>query len=259
MITFTKQIQNILPNIPKIGVILGSGLSQFTDNLTDIITIPYSDIEGYPQPTVSGHVGEFVFGYIGETPVICARGRFHFYEGHSLDIVTLPIHVFSELGCNTVIITNAAGCVEKSWEVGDLMIIDGFLDYTFRNGPQDPNIINGDNYFNPEAIKIAEKVGTYFNLNLRKGVYTWASGPSYETPAEIIDIRQLGGHAVGMSTVPEIIESRKLGLNCLGISCLTNYASGVTNQPLSHTEVLETTEKVKDEFTRLVTGIIERL
>ena len=252
----SNKILKQLPEPPQIAVILGSGLSNFSDNLEKRIIIPYSKIEGYPQPSIRGHLGEFVFGYSCNIPVICARGRFHFYEGHPLNIVTLPIRVFSDLGCEYVIITNAAGCLREEWNLGELMLVNGHMDYTFSHGNRTPRVISGTEYHDAGLIGRTKQISKMNGMTVREGIYCWTMGPSFETPAEIKEIKKLGGDAVGMSTVPEIRQAHDLKLKTLGISCLTNYAAGITNQPLCHAEVLETTNRIKDEFASLIMGII---
>jgi len=242
-----------LPELPQSAVILGSGLGKFIDSLDKPIVIPYSEIPDYPCSTVSGHKGEWVFGYIHNKPVICASGRFHYYEGFNLDEITLPISVIHSLGCNNVIITNAAGCLKKEWQVGDLMIISGYLDYTFRNGTDIPPIV----LLKADQInKKIKSIATELNISLREGIYTWALGPSYETPAEIQEIISLNGNAVGMSTVPEIRKAIELGMNVVGISCLTNYGSGMEGSVLSHEDVLENSNLANKEFSRLLIEIV---
>ena len=245
-----------LPGRPKVAVVLGSGLSDFTNQLNDQEVISYDDIPGYPRPTVAGHVGEFIYGSLGNSQVLCARGRFHYYEGHPLEVVTLPIRVFKAVGCNQVVITNAAGCLIPEWPVGGLMLITETLDCTFRDSTDDPQ---PEPVYSPVLQKLTRKVASDNKMELYAGRYCWALGPTYETPAEIRDMTRLGGSAVGMSTVPEIRQAQQLGMDVLGISCLTNYAAGITDQPLSHEEVLETTERVKHQFANLVGGVISSL
>ncbi|MBC8213870.1 MAG: purine-nucleoside phosphorylase [Candidatus Marinimicrobia bacterium] len=252
-------IQSRLPQSPKVAVVLGSGLSYFSNNLKHTISIPYNEIPGYLQPSVTGHIGEFVFGYVNDLPVLCTRGRFHYYEGYSMDIVQFPVKLFHSLGCETLIITNAAGCLRRNWNLGDLMIINGLLDYTFRKSGENPKIMSEIFCFNENLIKSTKSIAKQNNITIREGVYCWTLGPSYETPAEIQEIIQLGGDAVGMSTVPEIEIAHKLGLNILGISCLTNYGAGLSDQPLTHSEVLETSERVKDSFAYLLLGILKEI
>ena len=197
------ELMNQFPEPPKVAVVLGSGLGDFVDTLSSKITIPYSNIEGYPQTTVVGHSGELIFGYMESTPILCAKGRFHYYEGHSMETVTFPIQVFKALGCKTIIITNSAGCLRKDWAPGDLMILEGYIDYSFIDENYNVNVVKipqliTDNIINSVPLQ---------NNSIRQGIYTYTLGPSYETPAEIQDIISIGGDAVGMSTVPEIKEA----------------------------------------------------
>ena len=247
-------ILNKLPEHPRSAVILGSGLGQFTANLRDPIQVEYADIPHYPCSSVLGHAGEWVFGYIDEKPIICASGRFHYYEGFSMEEVTLPVSIANLLGCKLLIITNAAGCLKKEWELGDLMIITGYLDYTFRENSDPPEIV----LFNKNTKKHnkVREIASDLDILLKKGIYTWTLGPSYETPAEIQDIISLGGHAVGMSTVPEIMKAEKLGLEVIAISCLTNYGAGMDRCILSHEDVLEIASRVQEKFSSLLLKIV---
>lgn len=248
-----------LPESPEVAIVLGSGLGDFADTLEGRRIIPYDEIPHYPQPTVSGHGGQLVYGWAGELLVIAARGRFHYYEGHSLETVTLPIHLFARLGVQTLIITNAAGCVNADWNVGDLMLMTGHLDYTFLNGPDDPVPVLGKPHHSQALLALARQAAGEADIPVREGVYAWTLGPSFETPAEIRHIRSLGAAAVGMSTVPEIRAAADEGLKVLALSCLTNYAAGIQDQPLSHDEVLRTGQRVKETFARLVRGILDKM
>ncbi len=252
-------VRRYLPESPRAAIILGSGLSDFADNLAGPVTVSYDDIPHYPQPTVPGHVGQLVYGRASGVPVIAARGRFHYYEGHPLETVTLPIRLFARLGVGTVILTNAAGCVNPGWNEGDLMLITGHLDYTFIESAADPEVISGEPYYSRELLALARQAAEEANITLREGVYAWCLGPSFETPAEIREIRALGGHATGMSTVPEVRAAAEEGLKVLGISCLTNYAAGIADKPLNHEEVLATGQRVKKTFARLVLGVLGKM
>ncbi len=253
-----KFLNDKLPETPKVTIVLGSGLSNFSEHLTNTISIPYSKIPGYLQTSVEGHKGEFVFGFINDLPVFCARGRFHYYEGHSIDVIQFPVRLFHLLGCKTLILTNAAGCIHKEWDLGDLMLINGYLDFTFRESIENPKVKSDFSNNCYTLLQIAEQVSSQKKVPVRKGVYCWTLGPSYETPAEIEEISKLGGDAVGMSTVPEIMQAQKLRMQFLGISCLTNYASGISSKPLSHTEVLETTDRTQNSFASLLLGILHK-
>jgi len=254
-----EAVQSALPETPRVAVILGSGLSDFATNLANRTVIPYDRIPHYPALTVPGHVGELAFGYLDRVPVLAARGRFHYYEGHSLETVTLPVRMLARLGIEALIITNAAGCVRREWQVGDLMLLTGHLDYTFINGADDPDLIAGEPFHSTALAGFAREAAQAMEIDLREGVYSWSLGPTFETPAEISDIRRLGGDAVGMSTVPEIHAAADEGLKVLGLSCLTNYAAGILDQPLNHQEVLETGQRVKGTFARLLGAIIHRI
>jgi purine-nucleoside phosphorylase len=234
-------------------VILGSGLGGFVDSLDKTIFIPYSEIPNYPRSTVSGHKGEWVFGYINNKPIICASGRFHIYEGFNLYEVTLPVSIIHSLGCHTVLITNAAGCLKQDWQIGDFMLISGYLDYTYLNGSDPSSVVLFEEEHISQYIKnISAKLG----ISLRKGIYTGVLGPSFETSAEIQDIISLGGNAVGMSTLHEIMKANELGLKVVGISCLTNYGAGMEGSLLSHVNVLETSNQMKGIFSRLLIEIV---
>ncbi|MCH7497856.1 MAG: purine-nucleoside phosphorylase [Candidatus Marinimicrobia bacterium] len=251
-------VKSRLPKTPQVAIILGSGLSAFAHTLADPLVVPYGDIPHFLEPTVPGHVGELVYGETAGLPVVVARGRFHYYEGHPLETVTLPVRLFARLGVNQLIITNAAGCVNTAWNVGDLMLLTGHLDYTFIDGLATPEVRDGA-FHSPELLELARAAAHTAGVPLREGVYAWCLGPSFETPAEIRDIRRLGGAAVGMSTVPEIRAAAKEGLPTLAISALTNYAAGIRDQPLNHQEVLATGQRVKGTFAKLVTSILAGL
>ena len=249
----TSHILNKIPEPPQTSVILGSGLGNFVDSLEKPIFIPYSEIPGHPCSTVSGHEGEWVFGYINNKPILCASGRFHLYEGFNLDKVTLPVSVIHSLGCKSLIITNAAGCLKHDWQIGNFMLISGYLDYTYLNGSDPLSVV----LFEEEQINQNIKtMATKLGISLREGIYTGVLGPSFETPAEIQDIISLGGNAVGMSTLHEIIKANELGLKVVGISCLTNYGAGMRGSVLSHEDVLENSSHVNEDFSKLLTEIV---
>ena len=246
-------ILNKLPEPPHSALILGSGLGHFTSKLKDPIKIPYANILHYPNSSVSGHANEWIFGYIYNKPIICASGRFHYYEGYSMEEVALPVSVANSLCCRQLFITNSAGCLKKEWNLGELMLITGYLDYTFRENSDLPDIVLFDrNIKNHHKIKYkASELG----IALNEGIYTWTLGPSYETSAEIQDIIILGGHAVGMSTVPEMMKAEELGLEVIGISCLTNYGTGLSDSILYHKDVIENARKVQGQFSSLLREI----
>lgn len=251
---------------PTLGLILGSGLGVLADLLEDVKTIPYSTIPHFPISTVAGHAGELVAGHIKGKNVIMMKGRFHLYEGYDTDFVTFPVRVLKELGVEKLVVTNAAGGVNTDFEVGDLMLISDHINNMGRNpliGPNDMTL--GTRFpdmseaYSKRLLKIATNIAAKQNFAFRKGVYLANLGPTYETPAEIRMMRVMGADAVGMSTVPEVIVARHAGMEVLGISCITNKAAGILEQPLSHDEVIEATEEVKPKFLSLVLGIIEEM
>jgi purine-nucleoside phosphorylase len=254
------------PVKPKIGLILGSGLGVLAEEIEGAARIPYGEIPHFPVSTVEGHAGELVIGTLEGRPVVVMSGRFHLYEGHEPAKVAFPIRVMKEIGVETILVTNAAGGVNESFEPGDLMIIRDHINLMFLNpliGPNDdelgPRFPDMSAAYDPELRVIARKVADAEGIRVREGVYAAVLGPSYETPAEIRMIRKIGGDAVGMSTVPEVLVARHAGIRVLGISCISNMAAGILPQPLSHEEVMETANRVKDTFIRLVKGIIREL
>ena len=252
--TIYDHIIGKLPEKPQTAVILGSGLGKFITSIENRISISYVDIPGYPLSTVSGHAGEWVFGYIKSKPLICASGRFHYYEGFSMEEIILPVSVIHALGCKQIIITNAAGCLKKDWQIGDLMLIRGYLDYSFSLNKGKPEIVNIE--MANEKLNQIRTAASDLGLQLREGYYTWSLGPSYETPAEIQDIISLGGNAAGMSTVPEMMKAQEVGLEIVGISCLTNYGAGMDGSILSHADVLETSHRANAVFSNLMSEIV---
>ncbi|KIL37072.1 purine nucleoside phosphorylase [Gordoniibacillus kamchatkensis] len=251
---------------PQIGLILGSGLGVLANLIEDPIVLDYGDIPHFPVSTVEGHAGELVLGSVKGKPVVMMKGRFHGYEGYGPETVSFPVRVMKELGVTTLIVTNAAGGINEHFQVGDLMVISDHINFTGRNpliGPNDnalgvrfPDMSEA---YSKRLRRIAHQVAERQGLKLQEGVYLGLLGPTYETPAEIRMMRILGGDAVGMSTVPEVIVARHAGIEVLGFSCISNMAAGMLDQPLSHAEVMETTERVKPKFLQLVLGIIEEL
>jgi len=251
---------------PQIGLILGSGLGVLADLIEKPTVVPYGSIPHFPVSTVEGHAGELVAGEIQGKQVLIMKGRFHAYEGYGVETVSFPVRVMKELGVATLIVTNAAGGINTSYHVGDLMVISDHLNMTFRNpliGPNDnalgvrfPDMSEA---YSRRLRQLAHEVAAKMDFSLREGVYVGLLGPNYETPAEIRMFRTLGADAVGMSTVPEVIVARHAGIEVLGFSCISNMAAGILDQPLSHAEVMETTERVKPKFLKLVLGIIEAL
>ncbi|TDF99274.1 purine-nucleoside phosphorylase [Paenibacillus piri] len=251
---------------PEIGLILGSGLGVIADLVERATVIAYRDIPHFPVSTVEGHAGELLLGTISGKHVLLMKGRFHLYEGYGVDVVSFPVRVMKELGVKTLIVTNAAGGVNTSFEVGDLMLIKDHINFTFRNPLIGPNhnelgvrFPDMSEAYNRGLRQTAHEVASGQGLKLKEGVYLGMLGPSYETPAEIRMIRTLGADAVGMSTVAEVIAARHAGIEVLGFSCISNMAAGILDQPLSHAEVMETTERVKPKFLKLIVGIVAKL
>ncbi|HHY21616.1 MAG TPA: purine-nucleoside phosphorylase [Bacilli bacterium] len=258
-----EYIQLKLQVAPVIGLILGSGLGVLADEIEEPVKIPYEQIPGFPVSTVEGHAGQFVFGRLAGKNVVAMQGRFHYYEGYSMQEVTLPVRVMKELGVRKLIVTNAAGGVNETFSVGQLMLISDHINQFGTNpliGPNEEAIgVRFPDLSNAYCFKlreVAKSVASKHQIPIREGVYVGMSGPSYETPAEIRMIRKLGGDAVGMSTVPEVIVARHSGLAVLGISCISNMAAGILDEALSHEEVIEATEKVREQFLTLVRGIV---
>jgi purine-nucleoside phosphorylase len=253
-------------NTPKIGLILGSGLGVLADEIENPVKIPYNEIPDFPISTVEGHAGQLVFGILEGVEVVAMQGRFHFYEGYGMDKVTFPVRVMKQLGVEMLIVTNAAGGVNESFEAGDLMIISDHINFTGANpliGPNDskfgPRFPDMSEAYTKELRNAAKEIAARLNIHVKEGVYFGFSGPVYETPAEIRMVRTLGGDAVGMSTVPEVIVARHGGMKVLGISCITNMAAGILDQPLSHEEVIETTERVKANFLLYIKEIVKSI
>jgi purine-nucleoside phosphorylase len=251
---------------PTIGLILGSGLGVLAEEIENPVKIPYNEIPNFPVSTVEGHAGQLVVGQLEGKQVVAMQGRFHFYEGYSMDVVTFPVRVMKEIGVKQVIVTNAAGGVNESFEAGNLMIIRDHINNMNANpligsndeafGVRFPDMSNA---YSKELSALAKQQASNLNIELQEGVYVGNSGPCYETPAEVRMIRKMGGDAVGMSTVPEVIVARHAGLEVLGISCISNMAAGILPQPLTHDEVIETTERVKSDFLSLVKSIVEKM
>ncbi len=249
-----------------IGVILGSGLGDYAEALEDAVKLPYSEIPDFPRSTVAGHAGMWCCGTLYGKRVVMMQGRFHYYEGYGMKDVTLPVRVMQKIGVKTLIVTNAAGGVNLGYHPGELMVIGDIFSMTAQNpligpnldafGPRFPDMSCA---FDKELRALAHECANEQGFALREGVYAQMTGPTYETPAEIRMLRTLGADAVGMSTVPEVIVARHGGMRVLGISCITNMAAGILDQPLNHAEVTETANRVKGQFRSLLDGIIEKM
>lgn len=251
---------------PALGLILGSGLGVLADEIENPISISYDEIPYFPVSTVAGHKGRLVIGNLKGKCVIAMQGRFHFYEGHSMEAVTYPIRVMKAIGVKQILVTNAAGGINRSFKPGDLMIIQDHINLTSQNPLIGPNEADfGERFpdmseaYSKKLIALAKGVAAKEKVKVVEGVYAGVLGPSYETPAEIKFLGMIGADAVGMSTVPEVIVARHSGLAVLGISCISNMAAGISDETLTHDEVIETTEMIKAQFLQLVKGIIIEL
>jgi purine-nucleoside phosphorylase len=250
----------------SVAIVLGSGLGGFADELTDASGIPYDQIPGFARATVEGHAGRLVIGKVGATAIAALQGRFHFYEGYSLEEVTFPIRVLKLLGVKTLILTNASGALNAEYAPGTLMLISDHINLMGVNpligandtrfGPRFPDLTN---VYSPELQDIVLQEAREMKLEMRRGIYASLTGPSYETPAEIHMVRALGAQAVGMSTVPEAIVARHMGMKVVGISCITNLAAGVTDHPVDHTQVIATGERIRESFSELLRRVIGKV
>ncbi|MGE4271637.1 MAG: purine-nucleoside phosphorylase [Desulfitobacterium sp.] len=251
---------------PQMGIILGSGLGGFVDLIENPVAIPYHEIPHFPTSTVEGHKGQLVFGKVLGKPVVAMQGRFHFYEGYSMQEVTFPVRVMQALGVTGLIVTNAAGGINPGYRPGDLILIKDHINMMGDNplrganlsnlGPRFPDLSEGyDLEWRQRALAIAREVGIF----PQEGVYAAMSGPSYESPAEIRFLRTVGADLVGMSTVPEVIVANHGGMRVLGISCVTNMAAGILSQRLSHAEVMETAQRIEKQFVRFVQALVKGL
>ncbi|MEO7083405.1 MAG: purine-nucleoside phosphorylase [Gemmatimonadaceae bacterium] len=250
---------------PVAAIILGSGLGGLANDIDAIATIPYRDVPGFPAATVAGHAGTLIVGTLAGKLVLALAGRFHMYEGHDVRLAAFPARVLHALGANTLIVSNAAGGVNRMWQPGDLMLIRDHINLMFRN-PLIGAVEEGDVRFpdmsSPYDAKlgdIAREVAREQGILLREGVYAGLLGPTYETAAEVRMLATIGADAVGMSTVPETIVARAIGMRVLGVSCITNLACGLSNEPITHIEVLETTARAAVRFQGLVKGVVARL
>jgi purine-nucleoside phosphorylase len=261
-----RSIQKKTKLRPKVALVLGSGLGAFADEFANAIRIPYAKIPHFPRSTAVGHAGQLVIGEVEGVIVASMQGRVHLYEGYSAKDVSFPIRVFSRMGVRAVILTNAAGGIQRELTQGRLVVITDHINLQGVNplsGPNDENFgARFPDMSTPYDKKFRELTlaqGRKLGVNLGEGVYAALAGPSYETPAEIRYLRAIGADLVGMSTVPEVIAARHSGIRVLGISCVTNAAAGVLDQPLDHKEVLETAERVKGQFISVLRGVIPEI
>ena len=251
---------------PQVALVLGSGLGDYGDTMKIVDTLEYSEIEGFPVSTVPGHRGRFIFGYVGDVPVVCMQGRVHYYEGYQMSDVVLPIRLMKLMGAKVLFLTNAAGGVQLGMKAGDLMAITGHI-ATFVPSPLigenidelGPRFPDMSEVYNRDLIQIVKKQAIEVGIDLKEGTYVQLTGPAYETPQEIAMLRMLGASAVGMSTVCEAIAANHMGMKIVGISCITNLAAGITPFTLTHEEVQRTADEVAPKFKALVTRVIEEI
>jgi purine-nucleoside phosphorylase len=248
---------------PKIAVVLGSGLGRFADELSDATRVPYSQIPSFPRSTAIGHAGQMVIGKAGDVPVAAMQGRVHLYEGYSAEQVAFPVRVLGRMGVKALIITNAAGGINTKYTQGALVVISDHINLQGQNplagtndehfGPRFPDMTQA--YWKPYREMALEAART-LGKTVHEGVYAGLLGPSYETPAEIRYLRTIGADLAGMSTIAEVIAARHMGIKVLGISCVTNMAAGILEQPLDHQEVLDTAERVQGDLVGLLRGVL---
>lgn len=247
------------------ALILGSGLGGLADRIEGPISIPYRAIPGFPPSSVAGHAGRFVAGSLGARRVLVAAGRYHLYEGHSLETVAMPTRVMHACGVRTLFVSNAAGGINRALRAGDLMIIEDHLNLMWRTPlagaprPEETRFPDMSAPYDPTLIRMLRDAALASGVPVTSGVYAALMGPAYETPAEIRMLERLGADAVGMSTVPEVLTARALGMHVAGVSCITNVAAGMSNAPLTHAEVLETAARVAASFERLVIEFVQRI
>lgn len=250
--------------VPKVAVVLGSGLGDYAEDIRVEYELPYSEIEGFPVSTVPGHAGKFIFGYIDQVPVACMKGRVHYYEGYPVSDVVLPVRLLKLMGAEILFLTNAAGGVNTSFHAGDLMLIKDHISAFAPNPLIGPNIDElGPRFpdmskvYDRELQKLIAGKAKENHIYLQEGVYAQMTGPSYESPAEIRMLRMLGCDAVGMSTVVEAIAANHMGMKICGVSCISNLAAGMSENPLSHKEVQEAADMAAPAFKRLVTEAVK--
>ncbi len=262
----SQYISSKITSKPKIGIVLGSGLGIYIDQIQNKIEIPYQDIPHFKRTTVEGHEGRLIVGEVHGVTVAALQGRFHAYEGHPMDEIVLPVRALAALGIEILFLTNASGGIHESFHPGDLVAIKDHINMSGRNPLVGPNIAElGPRFpdmttaYDPDLIKLMKEVAAHHHVDLKSGVYCSVLGPTYETPAEIRMIRVLGGDMVGMSTVPEVIAANHLGLRVAGVACITNYAAGIKPEKLSHADVKKVAEKAMVGFATILTETIGEL
>ena len=251
---------------PEVALVLGSGLGDYADSIKVVKTVDYHDIEGFPVSTVAGHAGRFVFGYVGDVPVVCMQGRIHYYEGYSMTDVVLPTRLMKLMGAKVLFLTNAAGGVQLGMHGGDLMLITGQIASFVPSPLIGPNLDelgvrfpDMSEIYDRDLIRIVRKAAAELDIDIKEGTYLQFTGPAYESPQEVAMARTLGADAVGMSTACEAVAANHMGMKIVGISCISNLACGISPVPLSHKEVQEAADAVAPKFKALVTCTIEEI
>jgi len=251
---------------PELGLILGSGLGELGDEVENPVSIDYEEIPGFLESKVEGHAGRLILGELEGSPVYLMQGRYHYYEGHQISELVFPIQVMDAMGCGQMIVTNAAGAVNENFDVGQIALITDHINFLGNNplfGENDsrvgPRFVDMTYAYDPELNDLARKKAEDRGFNLREGVYVASMGPTYETPAEVKMYRSWGGDMAGMSTVPEVIAANHAGMRVLGLSCITNMAAGILDQPLDHEEVIQATEEAKSKFKGLTRDLISQM
>ncbi|MCR5300919.1 MAG: purine-nucleoside phosphorylase [Lachnospiraceae bacterium] len=251
---------------PKVALVLGSGLGKFAEDMEVTATLSYSEIEGFPQSTVPGHAGQFVFGYVEGVPVVCMQGRVHYYEGYPIEDVVLPVRLMKMMGAEYLFLTNASGGINRDFKAGDFMVLTDHISIFAPNPLIGPNIDeigtrfpDMSHVYNPVLVDIISDVANDYNITIQKGVYAQLTGPSFESPAEIKMLGKLGVDAVGMSTVVEAIAANHMGMKICAVSCVCNLAAGISPVPLTHDEVQEAAAKAAPLFKQLVRETIARI
>ena len=256
-------LKSRIGKVPEIALILGSGLAGIAGSLSDVVSIPYQDIPGFPLSTAPGHISNLICGKLNGTRIIMLQGRFHHYEGCSMKQLAFPIRVLKVIGCSAVVVTNASGGINREFSPGDLMLITDHINMTGLNplvGPNDekigPRFPDLSDAYTAELQVLVREAAESAGIRLKEGVYAWMTGPSFETPAEIRMLAALGADAVGMSTVPEVITAAHSGLKVLSVSCISNMAAGILKQPVTAEEVMEIGKLVEEKFTELISRFL---
>jgi len=258
----TQYIKTIAPDFsPKVALVLGSGLGEFADSIEKIAEIPYTDLEGFPISAIAGHAGNLIMGTIAGVEIVAMQGRVHYYENAQVDAMRTPIHCFKELGCETVILTNAAGSLDYNAGPGSVMLITDYINFTgvspLFSETGNERFVNMVNAYDRDLRYQILDIAKNHNINLSKGVYAWMCGPQFETPAEINAIKILGANAAGMSTVPETILARQQKMKVLALSVITNYAAGMDDGELSHEQTMKYADKASQTFKTILTEFIK--